>query len=187
VCCICLQLAEGGSLYSRLYSRSSASKAQQQQLRQQQAAAAAAAAASQGAGSSSSSSAAAAPPPRPRRAGAPGCSSSKGVPPPPLSVAEVLRIAVDVSRAMVYLHTLQPQVVHRDLKPQNVLLDLQGRAKVRRAECVASHCCVLCCQEPQTASCLQCCWRGRATERAVGDVHKSLLLLLLLLLSLLGV
>jgi serine/threonine protein kinase len=46
-------------------------------------------------------------------------------------VCEVLRIAVDVSKAMVYLHTLQPQVVHRDLKPQNVLLDLQGRAKVR--------------------------------------------------------
>jgi serine/threonine protein kinase len=45
-------------------------------------------------------------------------------------VAEVLHIALDVTQAMVYLHTLAPQVVHRDLKPQNVLLDLQGRAKV---------------------------------------------------------
>jgi serine/threonine protein kinase len=50
----------------------------------------------------------------------------------PLSVSEVLRIAVDVASAMQYLHNMQPQVVHRDLKPQNVLLDLQGCAKVRR-------------------------------------------------------
>jgi len=47
-----------------------------------------------------------------------------------LTVSEVLRIALDVASAMSYLHCLQPQVVHRDLKPQNVLLDLQGRAKV---------------------------------------------------------
>lgn len=134
---VCLQLAEGGSLYSRLYSRSSASKAQQLQQRQQQRQQqqAAAAAGNQGTGSSSSS--ALSPPPRLRRAGGAGC-SSKGVPPPPLSVSEVLHIAVDVSRAMAYLHTLQPQVVHRDLKPQNVLLDLQGRAKVRGS--VGRHC-----------------------------------------------
>ncbi|KAF6260961.1 kinase-like domain-containing protein [Scenedesmus sp. NREL 46B-D3] len=45
-------------------------------------------------------------------------------------MSDVLRVAVDVASAMHYLHNMQPQVVHRDLKPQNVLLDLQGRAKV---------------------------------------------------------
>lgn len=122
-----LQLAEGGSLYSRLYSRSSASKAQQQQRQRQQQQAALATAAS---------SSIPAPQLRPRKAG--GGSSSKGMLPPPLSVSEVLRIAINVSHAMVYLHTLQPQVVHRDLKPQNVLLDLQGMAKVSRTAW-ASH------------------------------------------------
>lgn len=117
-----LQLAEGGSLYSRLYSRSSASKAQQQQRQRQQQ--------QQALAPGSRSSGIPTPLQKARKAGA-GSSSGKGALPPPLSVSEVLRIAVDVSRAMVYLHTLQPQVVHRDLKPQNVLLDLQGRAKVK--------------------------------------------------------
>jgi len=110
-----LQLAEGGSLYGRLYSRSSVNKAQRQQ---------------QHAPPHGNSSSAAQP--RLRKAGTSGSSSSSrsSALPPPLSVSEVLRIAIDVSEAMVYLHTLQPQVVHRDLKPQNVLLDLQGRAKV---------------------------------------------------------
>jgi serine/threonine protein kinase len=110
-------------LYNRLYSRSSASKAQQQQRQRQQQQAALATAAS--------SSSSPAPQLRPRKAG--GGGGSKGMLPPPLSVFEVLRIAIDVSHAMVYLHALQPQVVHRDLKPQNVLLDLQGMAKVRMA------------------------------------------------------
>lgn len=133
--CTPLQLAEGGSLHSRLYSRSSASKAAQQQrqrqLQQQQA--------SSGPGSSSSNSSSSpagslALQPRPRKPGTAGASSSRGgALPPPLSVSEVLHIAHDVSEAMLYLHTLQPQVVHRDLKPQNVLLDLQGRAKVRES------------------------------------------------------
>lgn len=108
-----LQLAEGGSLYGRLYSRSSMNKAQRQQ---------------QHAPPHGNSSSAAQP--RLRKAGTGGSSSRGSTLPPPLSVSEVLRIAIDVSEAMVYLHTLQPQVVHRDLKPQNVLLDLQGRAKV---------------------------------------------------------
>ncbi|GMH45368.1 hypothetical protein BSKO_13325 [Bryopsis sp. KO-2023] len=45
----------------------------------------------------------------------------------PLTYSEVLSLGIDISSAMAYLH---PTVVHRDLKPQNVLIDDQGRAKV---------------------------------------------------------
>ena len=45
----------------------------------------------------------------------------------PRSYEELLRIAIDVADAMAYLH---PKVVHRDLKPQNVLLTSEGRAKI---------------------------------------------------------
>jgi serine/threonine protein kinase len=44
-----------------------------------------------------------------------------------LGLVAVLQVAADVAAAMAYLH---PRVVHRDLKPQNVLLDGGGRAKV---------------------------------------------------------
>ena len=44
--------------------------------------------------------------------------------------AEVLGLAVDVCQALVYLHGRDPPVVHRDLSARNVLLDLQGRAKL---------------------------------------------------------
>jgi serine/threonine protein kinase len=45
----------------------------------------------------------------------------------PLPAGAVIRLAIDVAKAMVYLH---PNIVHRDLKSQNVLLDADGRAKV---------------------------------------------------------
>ncbi|WIA30079.1 hypothetical protein OEZ86_000174 [Tetradesmus obliquus] len=44
-----------------------------------------------------------------------------------LSYLEVLQIGLDVARGLAYLH---PAVVHRDLKPQNVLLEASGRAKI---------------------------------------------------------
>ncbi|WIA30080.1 hypothetical protein OEZ86_000175 [Tetradesmus obliquus] len=44
-----------------------------------------------------------------------------------LSYLEVLQIGLDVARGLAYLH---PAVVHRDLKPPNVLLDSSGRAKI---------------------------------------------------------
>ncbi|KAG2501064.1 hypothetical protein HYH03_000883 [Edaphochlamys debaryana] len=47
---------------------------------------------------------------------------------PPMSLIQVLRLGLDVAGAMAYLHSLN--VVHRDLKPQNVLLDESGAAKV---------------------------------------------------------
>ena len=37
---------------------------------------------------------------------------------------------MQVALAMQYLHGRTPPVVHRDLKPQNVLLDAQGNAKI---------------------------------------------------------
>jgi serine/threonine protein kinase len=43
------------------------------------------------------------------------------------SIPQVLQIGLDVAAGLAYLH---PAVLHRDLKPQNVLLDGQGRAKI---------------------------------------------------------
>jgi serine/threonine protein kinase len=42
-------------------------------------------------------------------------------------VLQVLQIGLDVARGLAYLH---PAVVHRDLKPHNVLLEASGRAKI---------------------------------------------------------
>jgi serine/threonine protein kinase len=38
-----------------------------------------------------------------------------------------MQIARDVAEGLAYLH---PSVIHRDLKPQNILLDANGRAKI---------------------------------------------------------
>jgi eukaryotic-like serine/threonine-protein kinase len=46
----------------------------------------------------------------------------------PLPIERVLRVGADVARGLAFAHT--SGVVHRDVKPQNVLLDEDGRAKV---------------------------------------------------------
>lgn len=47
---------------------------------------------------------------------------------PPLTLDQVIQLGREVASAMAYMHAAC--VVHRDLKPQNVLLDGQGHAKV---------------------------------------------------------
>src|SRR5438094_7515117 len=46
----------------------------------------------------------------------------------PLPEREALELALQVARALSFAH--QQDLVHRDVKPQNVLLDDEGRAKV---------------------------------------------------------
>lgn len=45
----------------------------------------------------------------------------------PLSLQAVLSIARDVACGLAYLH---PTVIHRDVKPSNILLDADGTAKL---------------------------------------------------------
>jgi eukaryotic-like serine/threonine-protein kinase len=43
------------------------------------------------------------------------------------SINEVQDVAIQVLRIAIYLHTLIPAVIHRDIKPQNLIRDLDGR------------------------------------------------------------
>lgn len=43
---------------------------------------------------------------------------------------DTIKIALHVAEALVYIHTLDPIVVHRDLKSRNILLNTAGDAKV---------------------------------------------------------
>lgn len=45
-----------------------------------------------------------------------------------LSLEQRFRIAIQVSQAIAYAHT--NKVIHRDIKPDNVLIDMQGNAKI---------------------------------------------------------
>lgn len=62
---------------------------------------------------------------------------------------QILQVGLDIASGLAYLH---PAVVHRDLKPQNVLLDKHGRAKIADFGISrwASYPCWLC---PQVITC----------------------------------
>lgn len=62
---------------------------------------------------------------------------------------QILQVGLDIASGLAYLH---PAVVHRDLKPQNVLLDKHGRAKIADFGISrwASYPCWLC---PQLITC----------------------------------
>ncbi|CAK4308859.1 unnamed protein product [Aphanomyces euteiches] len=47
-----------------------------------------------------------------------------------LTWEDKLVAALDVAQGLVYLHSLDPIVIHRDLKSRNVMLDSSGRAKI---------------------------------------------------------
>ena len=45
----------------------------------------------------------------------------------PLSLSRIVEIGIDIANGLWHLH---PSVIHRDLKPQNILLDNTGTAKI---------------------------------------------------------
>lgn len=47
-----------------------------------------------------------------------------------LDDSRICTIAMDIARALIYLHGQTPQIIHRDLKPANVLLDRTWKAKL---------------------------------------------------------
>ena len=50
--------------------------------------------------------------------------------PGPLEPAQALALAIDICRALDQLERTQPGAAHGDLQPANVLIDLQGRARL---------------------------------------------------------
>ncbi len=48
----------------------------------------------------------------------------------PLPEPEVVRLATQVCEILAYLHTREPAVLHRDLTPDNIMLDQDGLAKL---------------------------------------------------------
>jgi serine/threonine protein kinase len=47
-----------------------------------------------------------------------------------ISQLKIVKFAQDIASGMVYLHQLQPKVIHFDLKSMNVLIDNEGTAKL---------------------------------------------------------
>ncbi|MCM1158523.1 MAG: protein kinase [Bacteroidales bacterium] len=40
--------------------------------------------------------------------------------------AEILRIAIEICKAVTRLHAMEPPVIHRDIKPKNLIIDYRG-------------------------------------------------------------
>ena len=61
------------------------------------------------------------------------CSAERGLPAPPdVGIAEVsvAFLARDLVRALAFLHEGDRPVIHRDIKPDNILLTKNGHAKL---------------------------------------------------------
>ncbi|GAB5355449.1 hypothetical protein AAMO2058_000206500 [Amorphochlora amoebiformis] len=48
----------------------------------------------------------------------------------PIPLKRAYEICLDISRALTFLHSCKPPILHRDLKPPNVLFDVHGVAKI---------------------------------------------------------
>lgn len=59
-----------------------------------------------------------------------GLPLNEAVDPHALSDAETISIGIQLCDALTYLHTQSPPVIHRDVKPQNVILCPDGRIKL---------------------------------------------------------
>ncbi len=46
-----------------------------------------------------------------------------------LSRSEIVQIALDVAKGLDHLHSLTPQIIHRDLKSANILVRIKTRAR----------------------------------------------------------
>lgn len=48
----------------------------------------------------------------------------------PLDQGEVVALAIQLCQVLIYMHSLVPPVVHRDLSPDNIMLNLGGEVKI---------------------------------------------------------
>ena len=59
-----------------------------------------------------------------------GCSLAERLRQSPLPLVEAVDLITDVAEALDYAHRSRGEVVHRDIKPGNLLLDQQGKIYV---------------------------------------------------------
>lgn len=58
----------------------------------------------------------------------------------PLSVQEVLRLAIQICEIVEKLHTLTPPILHRDIKPKNLIIDYKGSPHLIDFETARNYC-----------------------------------------------
>lgn len=58
----------------------------------------------------------------------------------PLSIQEVLRLAIQICEIVEKLHTLTPPILHRDIKPKNLIIDYKGMPHLIDFETARNYC-----------------------------------------------